>query len=144
MRDRDELLSILQDIWERRASTSEAGNGYTVVLTNELCDRIRQVLGDDLADTDDQPDGTARSHAWPPDVVATWKESVHDYDPGPALCPHHQEPRSCWECNGIYDDPWDPDPDYDDSLPDWADHYPTWQSYMIHEYPEVFEVGEGR
>ncbi|MFQ5814695.1 MAG: hypothetical protein ACE5I2_16075 [Anaerolineae bacterium] len=33
--------------------------------------------------TDDQPDGTSRPHAWPTDVVGTFKESLHDYDPGP-------------------------------------------------------------
>ncbi len=43
-----ELLSILRDIWDRRASTNEAGNGYTVVLDSDLCNRIRQVLGEEL------------------------------------------------------------------------------------------------
>jgi hypothetical protein len=75
----DELLSIIRDIWNRRASTSETGDGYEVVLTGDLCERIRQALGEEL-------------------------------------CPHGWESWACNECRGQYDEPWDPEPDYDDSL----------------------------
>ena len=105
--DHDELLSIIRDIWERRATVHEADDGYEVVLDGDLCNRIHQALGEEL-------------------------------------CPHGWESWDCDECQGQYDEPWDPDPDYDDSLPAWADFYPTWQDYMVHEYPEVFEVDEGR
>lgn len=56
------------------------------------------------ADTDDLPDGTCR-HGWAEGAAKYMKDSLHDPDPGPDPCPHNDDPTTCWECNGIYDEP---------------------------------------
>ena len=42
----ENLAAILREIWDRRASVSERGNGYEVALDGDLCERIRRALGE--------------------------------------------------------------------------------------------------
>lgn len=44
--ERAAALALLADIWARRASVSERGAGYAVLLDADLCERIRAALGE--------------------------------------------------------------------------------------------------